>query len=231
VLQFSITRPMAAPPGAAHGDGVTPSARAARLELATALLLAFATLGSAWSAYQAARWSGEQAGAYSRASALRAESIRASERAFQLSQIDVTTFVVWALARGQENMRVADFLRERFRRELLPAFERWRGLGRAKGEIPQGTPFDLPEYRPAAYREAERLTNQAEAAAAEALHANQLSDNFVFAVVLFTTGVFFAGIQTKTSAPWLQNALLGLSAALLLGASLFMLRLPQNIGF
>jgi hypothetical protein len=205
--------------------------RAATLELATALLLSLATLGSAWSAYQAARWSGEQADAYSRANTLRSESIRASEKAFQLSQIDVTTFVVWALARGEENLRVADFLRARFRREMLPAFERWRALGRARGEIPPGTPFELPEYRPAAYGEAQRLTREADAAAADAVRANQLSDNFVFSVVLFTTAVFFTGIQTKTSAPWLQNTLLGLSAALLVGAALFMLRLPQNIGF
>ena len=42
-----------------------------RLELAAVLLLALTTLATAWSGYQAARWSGEQSQHYARASATR----------------------------------------------------------------------------------------------------------------------------------------------------------------
>jgi hypothetical protein len=42
-----------------------------RLELVATLLLAFATLGTAWSAYQSREWTGEQSQGYSRATANR----------------------------------------------------------------------------------------------------------------------------------------------------------------
>lgn len=55
-----------------------------RLEIAAAVLLALATIASAWSAYQASRWNGEQALGYSRAGADRVESSRAFTRWIQV---------------------------------------------------------------------------------------------------------------------------------------------------
>jgi hypothetical protein len=198
-------------------------------DLVTAILLATAALASAWSAYQATRWSGEQANNYSRASAQRTESLRAANRAAQQIQVDVTTFTTWVMARGENKLRLAEFLRTRFRREFAPAFEAW--LQSAPGAIPAGTPFERPEYQVAAQREATRLTGEADAATEAARRANQLSDNFVFAVVLFTVVVFFGGIQTKTDSLWLRRTLLGLAGLILIIALFLMLRLPQNIGF
>src|SRR4051812_49955090 len=45
-----------------------------RYELAAVLLLSLTTLATAWSGYQAARWSGEQSSLYARASALRVQA-------------------------------------------------------------------------------------------------------------------------------------------------------------
>ena len=47
-------------------------------EFIATIILAVATLATAWSGYQAARWGGEQSFLYSRAGALRTESTRAS---------------------------------------------------------------------------------------------------------------------------------------------------------
>jgi hypothetical protein len=127
-------------------------------------------------------------------------------------------------------MTVANFLRERFRPEFAPAFERWRESA-APGTIPAGTPFERPEYDLAARREAQRLEAEADAHGQAAVRANQLSDNFVFSVVLFTMVAFFSGVQTKTMTLWLRRALLGLAAAILLLSLVLMLRLPQSIGF
>ena len=93
------------------------------VELVAAVLLALATVMSAWSAYQATRWSGVQATAFSRASALRSESVRASTSGGQLLNIDVETFLAWVAAVSEGDEREADFLRGRFRDEFKPAFE------------------------------------------------------------------------------------------------------------
>jgi hypothetical protein len=52
-----------------------------RVELIAAIMLSIATIVTAWSAYQATRWSGDQAENYTQASATRTESVRASTEA------------------------------------------------------------------------------------------------------------------------------------------------------
>ncbi len=63
-----------------------------RLELVATLLLAAATVATAWSGYQASRWNGEQAKAFSRAGGLRVESAKADSLANTQTELDVTTF-------------------------------------------------------------------------------------------------------------------------------------------
>jgi hypothetical protein len=91
-----------------------------RLELLATLLLALATVATAWSGYQASRWNGEQAKAFSRASARRIESARSDSLANAQTQIDVATFTQWvdAFARGETEL--ADFYFKRFRAEFKP---------------------------------------------------------------------------------------------------------------
>jgi hypothetical protein len=60
-----------------------------RVEIIAAVLLALATLASAWSAYQASLCNGEQALGLSESSAARTESVRLSNEAFALQSVDV----------------------------------------------------------------------------------------------------------------------------------------------
>jgi hypothetical protein len=204
--------------------------RDAWIELIAAVVLSTAALGSAWSAYQAARWSGLQTIAFGKANALRAESVRVSNQALQQSQIDVTVFVAWVQSRAQKNTAAAEFIQARFRREFVPAFEAWART-RAAGEVPPGTPFARPEYQLASSRQAEQLGARSDGMFAEALRFNQTSDNFVFAVVLLTSAIFFAGVESKIDSLRIRKVLLTL-ALLLLGAGLiFMGRLPQTVQF
>ena len=196
-----------------------------------AVLLSTATLASAWSAYQATRWGGIQAISLSQSTAHRSESLRASNMAYQQAQVDVTTFVAWALSRAQGNERAATFLQQRFRPEFLPAFQSWLASGGRTDAAPPGTPFTRPEYQLEARKRSDQLSAQAEAAAGVARRANQIGDNYVFSIVLFTSAVFFAGIQTKIVSERIRLALLGLASVVLVCASFFMLRLPVNIGF
>ena len=62
------------PLGAVTADA---SRNEGRLELVATVLLALATVATAWSGYQASRWNGEQAKAAARASAARIESVKA----------------------------------------------------------------------------------------------------------------------------------------------------------
>jgi hypothetical protein len=196
------------------------------------VVLTAATLGSSWAAYQSARWNGVQSRQLSRASAQRSESVRASNRAMQLAQIDVTAFAAWALAVGEGNQIAATFLRERFRTEFQPAFQAWLASAGRPRTIPAGTPFQRSEYRPTADAEAARLLDDAERAAAAGQRANQLSDNYMFTIVMFSTVVFLAGVDRPDQPARRTRFILGaLPVALLIFALAFMLRLPVTIGF
>ena len=66
-----------------------------RVEVVAAILLSLATVLSAWGAYQATRWSGEQANNYAESAALRAESGRHGTIASRQIEIDVQTYIAW----------------------------------------------------------------------------------------------------------------------------------------
>jgi hypothetical protein len=203
-----------------------------RVEVVAAILLSLATVLSAWGAYQATRWSGEQANNYARSAALRAESGRHGTIASRQIQIDVQTFIAWVDAAATDDQRLADFYVERFRPEFIPAFTAWRLQPGVDSEgLPEGTPFDQPEYVNAEQATAEKLFADADAALAEAQWNNQISDDFVLTAVLFASVLFFAGIAARFRPQWIRWTMLGV-AVVVFGIGLVVeFLLPQNVGF
>ena len=99
------------------------------MELVATVLLAVATVATAWSGYQSTRWNGEQAKAGARANALRIESAKAAGLANSQTEIDVATFTQWVNAYAQEQTRA--------RRLLLQALPRGvQARGRRLGRHP-----------------------------------------------------------------------------------------------
>src|SRR5258705_124468 len=78
--------------------------------------------------------------------------------------------------------------------ESKPAVDAWVATKPLKNPAAPLTPFAMTQYHLAAQDRAQALTRTAEAATAEAKVDNQRSDNYVLAVVLFASALFFAGI-------------------------------------
>src|SRR5215467_10111251 len=95
------------------------------LEIAASVILALATVASAWCAYQAAIWNGEQLQRLADASAAQFNSVRELSVLSRKATIDVETFINYAIARLHEDTRVAQFLRAHARPEFSPAIESW----------------------------------------------------------------------------------------------------------
>jgi hypothetical protein len=193
------------------------------------VVLALAALATAWSGYQANRWHGEQALAFSRANAARVESTRASNLADTQTEIDVATFTQWVDAYARHETQLAAFYRKRFRSEFQPAVAAWiatHPLSNAKAPL---TPFAMPNYRLAAAEQAERLQAAAEAAAAQASQDIQRANNYVLAVVLFSAALFFGGISTRLQRPRPRAVLLGVGCAVLVGTLVWVATFPLSI--
>lgn len=200
-----------------------------RAELLATVLLAIAAVATAWSSYQSARWSGVQADSYSRASGARIESTRASTEAGQLSEVDVLTFTQWVDAYAAGDSRLADFYFQRFRPEFKPAMRAWVATRPLKKANAPPTPFAMPEYVLASSNEAEDLLATAEAETAKAREANQRSDNYVLALVLFATALFFAGISTKLAAPRQRIAVLVLGYTFFVATAIWVATFPVTV--
>lgn len=203
-----------------------------RVEIVAAILLSLATVLAAWGAYQATRWSGEQADAYAQSAALRAAAGRQTAIASRQIQIDVTAFLSWAQAKATDDDRLADFLRVRFRPEFLLAFDTWVADAPLDADgFPAGTPFGEADYTLAAQTQADDLNAQADAALAEARSANQVSDNFVLTAVLFASVLFFAGTAAKFRPQGIRWAMIGVALVVFAIGALVEFTLPQSIGF
>ncbi len=133
-----------------------------RVELVATVVLATAVIATAWSGFQSARWSGNQAILFSEASAARTESTRSSTIAGQLVQIDVAMFSDWlaaldedirngtiAVAPGQpyrpDPDTLSGFLFDRFRPELVVAVRAWLYTGPLVDSDAPTSPFEMPE--------------------------------------------------------------------------------------
>src|SRR5436190_18155006 len=101
-----------------ESSGTPPDRFERRLELGAVLLLSLTTVATAWSGYQAARWSGEQSQHYARASATRVKSQQQSTLAGQLRIADLLLFDDWLNARQAGNAKLARVVERRFRPEF-----------------------------------------------------------------------------------------------------------------
>ncbi len=204
-------------------------ARGDRLEVVATVLLALATVATAWSGYQASRWNGEQAKAFSRGNAARIESTRASSRADAQTQIDVATFTAWADAYARKETFLADFYFARFRAEFKPAVDAWIATRPLRNADAPLTPFAMPQYRLEARAEADRLEADAEAWAAKARTNVQRATNYVLAVVLFAAALFLAGMSTKLRLPRMRLGLLSVGLVLFLGTVVWIATSPISV--
>src|SRR5204863_1705247 len=197
-----------------------------RLDVVATVLLALATVATAWSGYQASRWNGEQAKAAGRTSAIRIEAARAQGLAQAESQIDVATFSSWADAYAHKDTLLANFYFRRFRKEFKPAVQAWIATRPLRNPEAPLTPLVMPEYKLQAEADANRLDADAELSAAAVRRDIQRSTNYVLAVVLFAATLFFAGISTKLPTPRLRQVLLALGVILFVGTVAWLATFP-----
>ena len=208
----------------------TDSTRAGeRLDLIAAVLLAMATVATAWSGYQASRWNGEQAVAFSRASAMRIESTKAAALADAQTQIDVATYIQWVDAYAKEQTELANFYYQRFREEFKPAMDAWVATTPLRNPDAPLTPFAMPEYQLEARTESDRLETEAEAWSATARTNIQRATNYVLGVVLFAAVLFFAGMSMRLSSSRMRRLLLGFGLVIFITAVAWIATFPISI--
>jgi hypothetical protein len=196
-------------------------------EFASTILLAFASVVTSWSGYQASLWSGIQATNYNQANALRVESTRESTLAGQFSGLDIASFMAWVNAKASGNDQLEQFYRQRFRPEFRQVFEAWLATKPLTDPQAPATPFALPGYRSEHGQRAIELENQAKALFDAGHRANHIADTYVLGTVLLATVLFFCGIVQQFQEFPVRIALLGMAVLLLISGLSKVLVLPR----
>lgn len=200
--------------------------RERRIELFSTILLALAALGTAWSTYQSGQWRGEQAANTAKATAAHIQSSEASTRAGQLTQIDIATFIQWVDADVAGKDDLAQFFRRRFRPEFRPAFKAWLATKPRTNPAAPLSPFAMPKYNVAQATTSDDLNTAAGHHADDAAAANQHADDYLLAVVLFASSLFWAGISTKLRSLRQREVLLALGWLTFIGTTVWLATSP-----
>jgi hypothetical protein len=213
--------------GHKEDDGSHRPARTERmLELGAVLLLSLTTLATAWSGYQAARWSGEQSQHYAKASATRIKAQQQSTSAGQLRIDDLLYFNGWLDARRSGNAALAEVYRRRFRPEFVPAFDAW--IAQKPFTNPDATPGPLyvPEYHLAELDRANELDAEADKLYLEGTQAKTNDDHYILSTVFFAAVLFFAGISLRLLWLPLRVFVMGMATVLLVSGVVYVATLP-----
>jgi hypothetical protein len=200
-----------------------------RIDVIATVLLAAATLATAWAGYQSSRWHSEQAKLQMKATASRIESTRAQDIADRETQIDVALFIQWVDAHATGEGQLADFYRERFSDRLAPAFDAWIQKEPLEHPAAPPSPFVMQQYDVKSSDEATSLNDTADTLAAQATENIQRADNYVFAVVLFAACLFFAGLSTRMRSVGSQKAILGMGWLLFVASVIWVATFPVTI--
>jgi hypothetical protein len=200
-----------------------------RLEVIAVVLLAVATVATAWSGYQATRWGQEATLAQRASNSARIKATRASDLANSQTVIDVSVFEQWVDAYAHNDTFLADFYFARFRAEFKPAVEAWIATMPLQNPDAPLTPFAMPEYVLAAREEAVQQDEITAENSAKVEPNLQRQANYVLCVVLFAMALFFAGTSTRASNRTLRLIVLGIGCVIFLGTIIWIATFPVSV--
>lgn len=200
--------------------------RQRRIELFSAILMAAATILTAWSAYESARWNGQNNSHQLRVIGALVNQSKFSSLAEQRRSLDVGLYAEWVKAINANDNRLAEFVFNRFPEPLKTAAVAWRATDPLNNPEAPTSPFVMPEYALPESAEEQRWAQAAVAESEAAERANAIADRYLLFTVIFATTLFFAGISGKFDSFAVNVGILVLGGLTLITSAAIMLTLP-----
>jgi hypothetical protein len=206
------------PSGTQTGSDEPPGA-SRLIEILTVVLLAVATVGSAWSAYQVARWNGIETDEARSSGSLRIDASREYSLATQIVAYDAAAVGQFGQAVAAGNDDLEEFLRATI---IRPGFEsilqQWRDEIDA-GMVPTNL-LENDDYLRELFAASDELDAASLAATQRSEEAGDNADGYVRLTLFFATSLFFAGITASFSSRTARIMLLsaaGVTVAIAIG--------------
>lgn len=167
------------------------------VEPVAALLMALATLSTAWCGYQSAAWTRQSNRLMNEFNTLERRAGLLTLQGTQQATIQAGMFMQALAAHQAGNDKLLNFYVERFPPELRKAYDAW--LAQKPFENPNADPHPfVPNlYEARGMREAAEATAKGARSLEEARMAGSISGQYLANTVLFATVLFFASASGK----------------------------------
>lgn len=185
------------------------------IEVLAVLLLAIATVGSAWCAYQSSRWNGEEANFSQHSTDLRVEATRLFSFGTQTMTYDSNIAAEYAKAYLDGDTELQAFYRNVLARpEFVPVLDEWAAQADAGAEALGSllTDEDYLATRLSGYQDA---MDQSDTLATQAREAGGNADDYIVLTLFLAGALFFAGVTSSFRSRSIQLLLLMMASVLI----------------
>ncbi len=196
-------------------------------EPASAILMALATLGTAWCSYQSSKWNGQSSTFATKAARSNQQAAVLHLEGNQVTALQAKMFTEFMDGRMSGNEKLAQFYLDRFPPELRKAYDAW--LTEKPFENPRADPHPfVPNlYQPRFLEDARQANADASRNDAEGKRASAVAAHYLSNTVLFAAVLFFAGTSARFDHRYVRQSSLFFAIAAFLFAAVRMLMLPM----
>ena len=196
------------------------------VEPLAALLMAMATLSTAWCGYQSAAWTRQSNRLMNEFNRLERRAGLLTLQGMQQATIQVGMFMQALAAYEAGNEKLLNFYVQRFPPELRKAYDVWLAQKPFENANADSHPFVPNLYEIRGTKAAGEATEKAVASQQEARKAGTISGEYLANTVLFATVLFFASAAGKFEQRRVRIVAFGFAAAVFIFAIVRTAMLP-----
>src|SRR5437773_8862581 len=197
------------------------------VEPVTALLMALATLSTAWCSFQSAAWTRKSNRLMNEFNALERKAGLLSIQGIQQATIHTTMFMQMLAAQQAGNEKLVNFYVERFPPDVRKAYDAWLAQKPLENPKADPRPFVPKLYEVPGTRDAAEANAKAARSLQEARNAGNVSGQYLANTVLFAAVLFFASASGKFEQRRVRVVAFAFAVAVFAFAVMRTLMLPQ----
>ena len=171
------------------------------IEPVVAVLMALATVCTAWCSYESAAWTRQSNRLLNESNALERRAALLEVQGSQALIIHTSMFMQLLAAQHAGNQQLASFYAERFPPDVKKAYDAWLAQKPFENRAADAHPFVPNLYEVRGAVEAAAVRADSARRVAEAREAGNRSGQYLANTVLFATVLFFAGTAGKFEQP------------------------------
>ena len=203
-----------------------PQERKRWVEPVTAVLMALATVSTAWCSYESAAWIRQSNRLMNESNALERRAAVLDVQGSQTLIVHTAMFMELLAAQHAGNEQLASFYAERFPPDVKKAYDAWLAQKPFENRAADAHPFVPNLYEVRGTAEAAAARADSVRRVTEAREAGNRSGQYLANTVLFATVLFFAGTAGKFEQPRVRLFAAAFGVAVFAFAVVRMLLMP-----